>query len=85
MKNDTTQEGRRLGDANFSQRELRYFFGEINGKLDAVVQQTTKTNGRVNDLEQDRDQMKGAMKIITYIFVPVILYIIYQVINKSFA
>lgn len=57
------KEGRRAGDVNFSQRELRHFFGEINGKLTEIHDQTLKTNGRVTRLELWRSFIAGGVAV----------------------
>ena len=40
-----------MTDTPFSQRELRDKFFNIEDKLEAILKQTTQTNGRVSKLE----------------------------------
>ena len=39
-------------EENYSTRELDGIFKSVDGKLDQLVEQTTKTNGRVTRLER---------------------------------
>ena len=57
-------------------------FKGIDGKLDAIHEQTSKTNGRVTAIESWRDQVMGALKIVSLFVVPIILYISYVLINR---
>jgi hypothetical protein len=72
-----------MTDQPFSNRELKAMFNNIDGKLDAITTQTTKTNGRVNKLEERQDKtdqwqsyMKGGLSVLTLLVVPVVIYIL---------
>jgi len=48
----------------------------VHSKLDAVIIQTTKTNGRVNKLEAWQNKIIGALLITEVILLPIIFIII---------
>lgn len=51
----------------YSNREIDTMFESIHDKLDMILAQTTKTNGRVNIIESWKDKMTGAMITISFI------------------
>ena len=64
----------------YSNRELDEKFGGIHDKLDAILTQTTKTNGRVNSLEKNVDNLNiwrgataGAIAVIVALIVPLVI------------
>lgn len=50
---------------NYSKRELDHFIGEINDNTKKILEQTIKTNDRVNSLENHRAYLWGAYTILT--------------------
>jgi hypothetical protein len=55
---------------DYSNREIDTMFHEVNGKLDQILAQTTKTNGRVNSLEKWRYILTGGMIVIGAMGIP---------------
>lgn len=49
-----------MTDTPFTNREINQMFESVHDKLDAILEQVKKTNGRVSALESWRDQLKGA-------------------------
>ena len=59
--------------------------GQNNIAHEAILKQTTRTNGTVADLVKNDIEERTAIKIISIIVVPVFLYIIYRIIDVVFA
>lgn len=55
----------------YSNREIREMHRDIVSRLDRIEAQTTKTNGRVNKLENWRAYMAGTIAVIVALGVPI--------------
>lgn len=52
-----------MSESPYTNRELDFFFNGVHEKLDAILEQTTKTNGRVTKLEMINAEKRGSVKI----------------------
>lgn len=65
-----------MTDAPYTNREIDYHFETINDKLDLILAQTTKTNGRVTKCEENISNLKTSGKVANWAFgitVPLII------------
>ena len=60
----------------YSDREIQFHFDTINEKLDLILNQTTRTNGRVTKCEENLTTVKTSTKVANWAFgltVPLII------------
>ena len=62
--------------STYTDRELQFHFDTINDKLDAILEQTKRTNGRVTKAEGEISNLKTSGRIANWAFgitIPVIV------------
>ena len=67
-----------MKSVNYSNREIDSFMKDIHDKLDLILVQTTKTNGRVNKLENWKAWVVGYAVAIT----PVVTWLAYEIVEN---
>ncbi len=81
-----TQTSENLGDRHYSKRELDLQFATIgekldsfekkfDGRLDTIDQKVSKTNGSVASLKGWRFWTTGAMAVVIFAVIPLVIYI----------
>jgi hypothetical protein len=64
-----------MQETPYSNREFDFHFNEVKETLARIEKQTTKTNGRVDKLENWRSYILGGFGIVTFIVIPLISWI----------
>ena len=72
-----------MTDVPYSNREIDSHFKEIKDTLARIESQTTKTNGRVDNLENWRSYTAGAIAVIILIGVLIVGFLITKVLEFS--
>lgn len=70
---------REVIDAKFDAVHTR--FSDQDKKLDEIVSQTTRTNGSVAEIKSWQSFIKGGLAVLSIIVVPVLIYIINQLLK----
>ena len=57
-----------MNDAPYTNREIDYHFETINDKLDLILDQTTRHNGRMTKCEENISNVKTSGKVANWAF-----------------
>lgn len=70
-------------DTPYSPREIREKWHDIANDLQTIIDQTTKTNGRVTALEQWKYIGMGATSILSFLVIPILIWALSILINMD--
>lgn len=65
----------------YSNRELDMKFVDIHEKLDLILVQTTKHNGRMSKIERYSSYVQGGMAVLSIVVLPILGWVLYQVVS----
>lgn len=64
-----------MSEVPYSNREINRLFGEVKEQLNRIEEQTTKTNGNVRALQKWRAYTAGALAVIVFAVLPLVVYV----------
>jgi len=65
-----------MDEKPFTNREIKLMLSEIHKDIKAIIEQTTKTNGRVTSLELWRSYIVGSLAVIVFLGTIAINYLL---------
>lgn len=65
----------------YSNREIDVKFEGVHDKLDLILSQTTKTNGKVADIQKWRERWNGASYVLMTLVIPIIAWVLWSIVN----
>lgn len=69
-------------DSPYSNRELDARHKSIDDKLDLILAQTTKTNGRVSSLETEKVKAEQTIRILKWVSATIIIPVAFLLVDK---
>ncbi len=63
-------------DDSYANREIDSKFEGVHGKLDSILVQTTRTNGRVTKLERWQSYVLGFLAAVSVLILPMVFLFI---------
>jgi hypothetical protein len=63
----------------YSNREIEGMFSGVHEKLDSILMQTTKTNGKVADIQRWRERANGMAVVLMIVTLPIISWALLKV------
>lgn len=70
-----------MNDEPYRNREIDEMFGDIKGSMSRIETQTTRTNGRVTELEKWKYAGMGATGVLTAVVVPILAWALWVLVN----
>ena len=68
-------------DTDYTKRELDHMFGDVHSKLDLILVQTTKHNGRMTKMERWQSYIQGALAVLGIIVIPLLGWVMFRMVN----
>lgn len=70
-------------EQDFTNREINEMFNDIRSSMTRIENQTTKTNGRVGEMEKWRSFITGAVAVLVTLVVPILAWAIWTLANLN--
>jgi hypothetical protein len=72
-----------MSEEPFKNREIIEMFNDVKQKLDDIVIQTTKHNGRMTTVERNQAYAAGGISVLTLIVIPMLAWAMWTLANIS--